>query len=344
MINTVTQLRYPNVINDNERLKQYANKILADNNHEDQQLALDYLSDRIQYGEKDNNKRISDPVSYLSWIVENIKTTKDGSPFGTRDTTGFYSTDLSRTVAQIAATLLPHRIENLSSLSDDKFVVELEKLSTQVFTTHNKIFEKINVSAEREKTAKKLADKEDNEYKRITRKEERIKSGNNAFDRLHEKYPGMSSEDDYFFEAFVTDYADVVLSVSRQISGKQDRDVILKYAQDIELLVKDYMEMLCDKNDPDGRWKDAVKCIKDTFFDSDNTEYRIPRRMAARDRYVVALFFYCKNKSLIDKNSEILFSVFGYDQGYIDKLISSLLPIIEKQIDSKFETKAVDNA
>ncbi len=344
MTNTTTQLRYPDVFNDNKRLKLYANKILADLESKDRQYVLDYLSDRLRATKQDGLPPITNVTAYLDWIVKTTKTAKNNTSFGIRDKAVFRSTELSRTITQIAADLLPHRVTNLSTLDDKQFDTKFEKLSEQILVLHNKTFEKISAIGEKEKISITLAHKEASENKKIADKEERMQSGNNAFDRLHEKYPGMSSEDDYFFEAFVTDYVDAILAVTRQISSEQGRDVILKYAQDIESLVKDYMEMLCSNNDASGQWKDTVKYIEDAFNDSDNNEYRIPRRMATRNRYVVALFFYCKNKSLIDKNSEILTSVFGYDRGYIDKLTSSLLPIIEKQIDKKLENIALSNA
>lgn len=45
---------------------------------------------------------------------------------------------------QIAATLLPHRVENLSTLSNNVFEFELQKLTNHLMLVHRKIVAGIN--------------------------------------------------------------------------------------------------------------------------------------------------------------------------------------------------------
>lgn len=132
------------------------------------------------------------------------------------------------------------------------------------------------------------------------------------------------------FREFVWRYVNVIAKALQALSRKADYNQILAYGQDLEPLVKDYMEMLATKNDASGQWKDTVKYIEKAFNDSDNKEFRVPREMASRDRYVVALVRYCKDKELFDTVASSLSRTFEYDRGYFDKLVSSLLPLMEK--------------
>lgn len=74
---TAMRLTYPDVIENNELLKQYANKILSGYSPEDQQFALNYLSERIIVGEKDKTKKISNSLVYLQWVLESLRTRSD---------------------------------------------------------------------------------------------------------------------------------------------------------------------------------------------------------------------------------------------------------------------------
>jgi conjugative coupling factor TraD (TOL family) len=132
------------------------------------------------------------------------------------------------------------------------------------------------------------------------------------------------------FREFVWRYVNVIAKALTALGRKSDYGMILEYGQDIEPLVRDYLTMLAKNADASGKWEQHVVAIKDAFEDSDNKEYRVSKEMASRDRYVVALLRYCKDKNILDGVARSLARTFEYDRGYFDKLVSSLLPLMEK--------------
>jgi len=132
------------------------------------------------------------------------------------------------------------------------------------------------------------------------------------------------------FREFVWRYVNVISKALTALGRKSDYEQILDFGQDIEPLVNDYMEMLATNDDPSGQWRDKVAYIKEAFEDSDNKDYRVPREMSARDRSIIAVTRYCKDNDLIDPVGKSLARTYEYDRGYFDKLVSSLLPLMEK--------------
>jgi len=132
------------------------------------------------------------------------------------------------------------------------------------------------------------------------------------------------------FREFVWRYVNVISKALTALGRKSDYGQILDFGQDIEPLVNDYMIMIANSHDPSGQWCDKVSFIKEAFEDSDNKDYRIPREMQARDRNIIAVTRYCKDNDLIDSIGKSLARTYEYDRGYFDKLVSSLLPLMEK--------------
>ena len=132
------------------------------------------------------------------------------------------------------------------------------------------------------------------------------------------------------FREFVWRYVNVIAKALTGLGRKVDYDQIKDLGQDIEPLVQDYLTMLATRADPTGRWQREVEFIIDAFRDNDNKDYRVPREMLSRDHAVVALLRYCKDKGLFDSVAASLARTYEYDRGYFDKLVSSLLPLMEK--------------
>ncbi len=131
------------------------------------------------------------------------------------------------------------------------------------------------------------------------------------------------------FKDFVWRYVNVISLALNALGHKIDYGLIKEYGQNIEPLVDEYMTMLAEKHDPEG-WKSRVKYIKDAFADPDNKDYRVPREMSNRSRDVIAVWQYCKEEGLFDSIASSLSRTFEYDRGYYDKLVSSLLPLMDK--------------
>ena len=150
--------------------------------------------------------------------------------------------------------------------------------------------------------------------------------------RIAQSLPGEGQS--AAFKDFVWRYVNVIAQAMNGLGRKVDYEMIREYGQNIEPLVRDYMTMLAERYDPDG-YQAKVKWIQDAFKDQDNKKYRIAREMSNRDHAVIALWQYCKEEELFDAIASSLSRTFEYDRGYYDKLVSSLLPLMDKLTSGK---------
>lgn len=132
------------------------------------------------------------------------------------------------------------------------------------------------------------------------------------------------------FREFVWRYVNVIAKALTSLGRKVDYEHIKDYGQDIEPLVRDYLTLLADNADPTGAWQQRVATIRERLRDTDDKDYRVSREMVSRDIQVVALWRYCKDEGLFDAVAASLSRTYEYDRGYYDKLVSSLLPLMEK--------------
>jgi conjugative coupling factor TraD (TOL family) len=132
------------------------------------------------------------------------------------------------------------------------------------------------------------------------------------------------------FREFVWRYVNVISKALNALGRKVDYEQILDYGQDIEPLVRDYMELLAEKHDTSGLWQQKIDQILSFYYDSDNREYRFTKEQQGREHKVIALMRYVKDEGLFDPVAKSLARTYEYDRGYFDKLVSSLLPLMEK--------------
>ena len=145
--------------------------------------------------------------------------------------------------------------------------------------------------------------------------------------RISQSLPGEGQSQ--AFKDFVWRYVNVIAQAMNGLGRKIDYEHIREYGQNIEPLVRDYMTMLAKKHDPDG-YEAGVRAIEKAFKDPDDKTYRIAREMSNRDHSIIALWRYCKDMELFDPIASSLSRTFEYDRGYYDKLVSSLLPLMDK--------------
>ncbi|MBT6454196.1 MAG: type IV conjugative transfer system coupling protein TraD [Gammaproteobacteria bacterium] len=150
--------------------------------------------------------------------------------------------------------------------------------------------------------------------------------------RIAQSLPGEGQS--AAFKDFVWRYVNVIAQAMSGLGRKVDYEMIREYGQNIEPLVRDYMSMLAEKHDPEG-YQSKVQWIQEAFKDPDNKKYRIAREMSNRDHAVIALWHYCKEEEIFDSIASSLSRTFEYDRGYYDKLVSSLLPLMDKLTSGK---------
>ncbi len=82
----IEKLRFPKILEESQRLKFYAAKLLDPLSQNDQQFVLDYLSDRLKAAKQGTCKPVDDLIGYLRWIITNKQNnTLPPSSFGIRD-------------------------------------------------------------------------------------------------------------------------------------------------------------------------------------------------------------------------------------------------------------------
>ena len=150
--------------------------------------------------------------------------------------------------------------------------------------------------------------------------------------RIAQSLPGEGQS--AAFKDFVWRYVNVIAQAMNGLGRKVDYEMIREYGQNIEPLVRDYMTMLAEKHNPES-YQTKVEWIQQAFKDSDNKKYRIAREMSNRDHAVIALWHYCKEEEIFDSIASSLSRTFEYDRGYYDKLVSSLLPLMDKLTSGK---------
>lgn len=150
--------------------------------------------------------------------------------------------------------------------------------------------------------------------------------------RIAQSLPGEGQS--AAFKDFVWRYVNVIAQAMNGLGRKVDYEMIREYGQNIEPLVNEYFLMLAKKHDPEG-YEEKVLWIGGALKDPDNKKYRIPREMSNRDHSVIALWLYCKEEEIFDPIASSLSRTYEYDRGYYDKLVSSLLPLMDKLTSGK---------
>jgi len=82
----IEKLRFPKVLEKSPRQKVYAAKAIELLSQDDQQFALDYLSDKLRAAKQGVSSPVSNPIGYLNKLAKEIaNNTLQPSSFGIRD-------------------------------------------------------------------------------------------------------------------------------------------------------------------------------------------------------------------------------------------------------------------
>ena len=129
------------------------------------------------------------------------------------------------------------------------------------------------------------------------------------------------------FREFVWRYVNVIAKAANALGRRIDYDMIMMYGQDIEPLLIDYLEFILTQQLGDDNWRTAVKMIEQRYHEGD---LKAPRQMKDRSNHAHALIKYARDRAVIDPVASALLKTFEYDKSYFDKLVASLLPLMEK--------------
>ena len=129
------------------------------------------------------------------------------------------------------------------------------------------------------------------------------------------------------FREFVWRYVNVIAKAANALGRRIDYDMIMMYGQDIEPLLIDYLEFVLTQKIGNEDWQKPVRAVKDLY---DAGDLKAPRQMKDRSNRAHALIKYAKDLDVVDPVAAALLKTFEYDKSYFDKLVASLLPLMEK--------------
>ncbi|MFW5443991.1 MAG: type IV conjugative transfer system coupling protein TraD [Methylococcaceae bacterium] len=131
------------------------------------------------------------------------------------------------------------------------------------------------------------------------------------------------------FKEFAWRFTNMIAAALVKMGIRPDYQKITRYITNIEpLLVLYYRQWLPDAAPPE--WEKQVQDIAGNINERD-----LPFALKGRTHEAIALVRYAKENGFYDPIADGLRSAFEYDKTYFDKIVASLLPLMEKLISGK---------
>ena len=131
------------------------------------------------------------------------------------------------------------------------------------------------------------------------------------------------------FREFAWRFTNMIAMALVKMGRRPDYQQITRYITNIEPLLLEYYRQWLPEVTPDG-WQQAVQTIAENINERD-----LPFALKGRSHEVIALVRYVKENGFYDPVADGLRSAFEYDKTYFDKIVASLLPLMEKLISGK---------
>jgi len=125
------------------------------------------------------------------------------------------------------------------------------------------------------------------------------------------------------FREFVWRFVNVMARALVALGRKPDYEQINRYASNVEPLLIDYFEHWLTREPAAAGWRDAVDSMS---IDKKSLD----KGLQSRGTRAVALVEYARRQKLYDPIAHALASTLAYEKSYFDKLVASLLPLMEK--------------
>lgn len=131
------------------------------------------------------------------------------------------------------------------------------------------------------------------------------------------------------FREFAWRFTNMISMALVKMGKRPDYKLITRYITNIEPLLLEYYHYWLPTVAPVD-WQKEVNAIKGAINERDLTF-----ALKGRSHDVIALVRYVKEQGLYDPVADGLRSAFEYDKTYFDKIVASLLPLMEKLISGK---------
>lgn len=125
------------------------------------------------------------------------------------------------------------------------------------------------------------------------------------------------------FREFAWRFVNIIARALIELGRRPDYLQIQRHVVNIDALFIEYAQQLFAKTDPKA-WELIVQ------LEGKLNEKSIPRHMQGREARVVAIEQYLSAKRVFDPVLDGLRSAVRYDRTYFDKIVASLLPLLEK--------------
>ncbi|MHB0818474.1 type IV conjugative transfer system coupling protein TraD [Stutzerimonas stutzeri] len=125
------------------------------------------------------------------------------------------------------------------------------------------------------------------------------------------------------FKEFAWRFVNIVARARNALGHRPDYMMIQRDVVNIDALFIEYAQFMLPQKDPKA-WE-VIVVIENGLNDKN-----IPRNMQGRDKRVVAIEQYLAMSKLHDPVMDGLRSAVRYDRTYFDKIVASLLPLLEK--------------
>jgi conjugative coupling factor TraD (SXT/TOL subfamily) len=125
------------------------------------------------------------------------------------------------------------------------------------------------------------------------------------------------------FREFVWRFVNVMARALVALGRKPDYEQINRHASDIEPLLIDYFEHWLDQENGAAGWRDEVDGMA-------IDRKKLDKALQTRGSRAVALVEYARRRKLYDPIAHALASTLNYEKSHFDKLVASLLPLMEK--------------
>ncbi|MFZ5533395.1 MAG: type IV conjugative transfer system coupling protein TraD [Pseudomonadota bacterium] len=126
------------------------------------------------------------------------------------------------------------------------------------------------------------------------------------------------------FREFAWRFTNIVARALVALGRRPDYHQIVRHITHIDPLLQDYYRQWLPRVAPAG-WEQEVGRRAGQLDDRS-----LPMALRGRDRTTIALVQYVKDEGLYDPVADGLRSAFEYDKTYFDKIVASLLPLLEK--------------
>ncbi len=125
------------------------------------------------------------------------------------------------------------------------------------------------------------------------------------------------------FREFAWRFVNIIARALVELGQRPDYLLIQRHVTNIDALFMEYAANFFAKNDPKA-WEVVVQ------LEGKLNDKNIPRNMMGRERRVVAIEQYLSMARIYDPVLDGLRSAVRYDRTYFDKIVASLLPLLEK--------------